>query len=500
MEIRIERGDILSQSADLLVVASYEGEDYETAFMKRLDDLLLGKVSKMAKMNEFTGKTGQSMLLPAPDGLAVEYILIVGLGVMGSTTAEAAREAAGQAVQMAKKLNLKSVVMEFFGEDHVDFDARLFGQSIAEALYLANYAFSDYKKNNAKKHLDRVVIIAEDGHDVRKAESGVEKARLINDGVTLARDLVNTPAMQMTPTRLAELATRIAKESQGYIKCQILDRKDCEKLGMGAYLGVAMGSEEAPKFIHLTYRGDKSKKKLVIVGKGITFDSGGLSLKPADSMMTMKCDMAGAASVLGVFSTLSALRPDLEVHGLIAAAENMPSHRAIRPGDILTAGNGKTIEVLNTDAEGRLTLADALVYAGKLEADYIVDLATLTGACVVGLGEEIAGLMSNHAVFANKILSAAATAGEKIWEMPLEPRYRSLNESDIADLRNIPTNRYGGSLTAGLFLQEFVDAKQPWAHLDIAGPAFAEKPMASYIEKGGTGFGVRTLIRLLENL
>jgi leucyl aminopeptidase len=500
MEIRIERGDILSQSADLLVVASYEGEDYGTAFMKRLDDLLLGKVSKLALMNEFQGKSGQSMLLPAPDGLNVEYILIVGLGVMGSTTIETAREASGLAVQTAKKLNLKTVVMEFFGEDHLDFDARLFGQAIAEALYLANYTFSDYKKINAKKHLNSVVIIAEDGRDVRKAESGVEKARLINEGVTLARDLVNTPAMQMTPTRLADLAIRIAKQSDGYVKCQILERKDCEKLGMGAYLGVALGSDEAPKFIHLTYRGEKAKKKLAIVGKGITFDSGGLSLKPADSMMTMKCDMAGAATVLGVFSTLSALRPELEIHGLIAATENMPSHKAIRPGDILTALNGKTIEVLNTDAEGRLTLADALVYAAKLEPDYLIDLATLTLACAVGLGEEIAGLMSNHAVLANKILTAAATSGEKIWEMPLEPRYRQLNESDIADLRNIPTSRYGGSLTAGLFLQEFVDPKQPWAHLDIAGPAFAERPMASYIEKGGTGFGVRTLIRLMDNL
>lgn len=500
MEIRIERGDILSQSADLLVIASYEGEDYQTAFMKRLDDILLGKVTKMAQMNEFEGKPGQSMLIPAPDGMAVEYVLIVGLGVMGSTTLEAAREAAGQAVQTAKKLSLKTVVMEFFGEDHVDFDARLFAQSLAEALYLANYSFSDFKKNNAKKHLTSVVIIAEDGHDARKAEVGVERARLIDQGVTLARDLVNTPAMQMTPTRLADLAVRIAKESDGFIKCQILNRKECEKLGMGAYLGVAMGSDEEPKFIHLIYTGAKTKKTIAIVGKGITFDSGGLSLKPADSMMTMKCDMAGAASVLGTFTALSSLRPDLEVHGIIAATENMPSHKAMRPGDILMASNGKSIEVLNTDAEGRLTLADALVYAGKLNVDYIVDLATLTGACVVGLGEEIAGLMSNNAIFANKILSAAATCGEKMWEMPLEPRYKSLNESDIADIRNIPTNRYGGSLTAGLFLQEFVDAKQPWAHIDIAGPAFAERPMASYIEKGGTGYAVRTLVRLIENL
>ena len=216
-------------------------------------------------------------------------------------------------------------------------------------------------------------------------------------------------------------------------------------------------------------------------------------------MMTMNCDMARAAAVLGFFSALAQLRPRVEVHGIVAATENMPSGKAIRPGDVVKASNGKTIEILNTDAEGRLTLADALTYAKKLEPTALVDLATLTGACVVALGEEITGLMSNNDNLAGSILGAAHRAGEKMWRMPLEKRYRSLVESDIADLRNIATTRYGGSLTAGLFLEEFVDGL-PWAHLDIAGPAFAEKPMASYIGKGGTGHGVRTLVELVEGM
>lgn len=500
MQINIERGDILSARADLLAIAAYEGEDWQSGFMQRLGELLQGKMEKMAKASDFSGKPGQSILLPAPDGMPVEYVLLVGLGVMGSTTAEGAREASGMVLAQAKKLGLSTVAMEFFGEDHDDFDGSVFGQAMIEALLLGDYQFTTYKESKTKTKIETITIFAEDGRDVRKAQVGIDRAQAMAQGVYLARDLVNTPALEMTPTHLADVAKEIAKNSKGCIEAMILDKTACEKLGMGAYLGVAMGSDEPPKFIHLIYTPEKGKKSIAVVGKGITFDSGGLSLKPADGMMTMKCDMAGAAAVLGLFKALSIVKPNVRVHGIVAATENMPSGKAMRPGDVLRASNGKTIEVLNTDAEGRLTLADALVYAGKLQPDYLVDLATLTGACLVGLGEEIAGLMSNNATFANRILTAAATEGEKMWEMPLEARYRSQNESDVADLRNIPISRYGGSLTAGLFLQEFVDPEQPWAHIDIAGPAFAEKPLSSYLGKGGTGFGVRTLVELIENL
>ncbi|MCH8049715.1 leucyl aminopeptidase [Patescibacteria group bacterium] len=501
MEIFVKKGDILASEADLLVVGAYEGGDWDNDFMSRLNTLLGGKFKKLAQAQDFTGRVGQSLLFPAPDKMSVEYVFVVGLGKAGHSLKNTAREAAGNVVQTAKKLGLATVALEMFGEDdEVHFHARSFAQAISEALLLADYTFETYKKKSKKSSLKEVTIVAENGRDANTAEKGVKEAISTIKGVILARDLVNTPAKDMTPTRLAEAAQDIAKSSRGAVRVRVYDREQCEKKNMGSYLAVAQGSEEEPKFIHLIYKPKKVKKKIALVGKGITFDSGGLSLKAASHMETMKCDMAGAAAILGVFASLSALRPQLEIHGIIAATENLPSGRAIKPGDVVRASNGKSIEILNTDAEGRLTLADALHYAAKQKPDYIIDLATLTGACMVALGEEIAGVMSNNPKFANQVLNASAEAGEKMWELPLEKRYRKLLESDVADLRNIATTSYGGSLTAGLFLQEFVPEGTPWVHIDIAGPAFAERPIASYLGKGGTGFGVRTLVNLLGSL
>ncbi len=494
MQMNVVKGDILETSADLLVIGSYSGEKSENPFMTRLNELLAGKLDKAIKAQKFEGKVGQSLLLPAPDRMDVEYVMIVGLGKLGQDgLARVAREAAGMALTTAKRLGLKRLALECFGEDDDGFDAKVVIQGMGEAILLANYYFSVYKEEKQKNQLKEVLIVAEDGRDARKGEKALQIARVMADGTTIARDLVNTPGKDMTPTRLAEAAIELARVTKG-IKVKILERKDCEKKKMNSFLAVDQGSEEDLKFIHLSYKPEKTtKKKIAVVGKGVTFDSGGLSLKPGASMETMKCDMAGAAAVLGLFATLGTLKPKVEVHGIIAATENMPSGKAIRPGDIVRASNGKTIEILNTDAEGRLTLADALVYAQKLNPDYVVDLATLTGACVVALGEEIAAVMSNDAKLANSLIVSGSEADEKIWEMPLEPRYIPLVESDVADLRNIAKSRYGGSLTAGLFLQGFIKDEQKWAHLDIAGPAFAERPMGSYVPKGGTGFGVRTL-------
>lgn len=500
MEISVQKGDVLASQGDLLVVGAYEGNDWQNAFMVHLDELLGGKFNKLAKAQEFEGKVGQSILFPAPDAMQVGYVLVVGLGKQGERLLDAAREAAGLAVQTIKQLGLKNMAVEMFGEDdEVNFIARDFGQAVAEAMLLADYSFQTYKKKAKKSSLKSITIVAENGRDANAAARGVEKAEVIFRGVKLARDIVNTPAQDMKPRTLTEIASEIAKESKGCIKVKVFDREQCAKKKMGLFLAVAQGADEEPQFIHLTYKPERGKKKIAVVGKGITFDSGGLSLKPADYMQNMKCDMAGAAAVLGLFRTLAELRPKMEVHGIIAATENVPSARATKPGDIARAANGKSVEILNTDAEGRLALADSLIYAAKQEPDAIVDLATLTGACLIALGEEVAGLMGNNAKFANEVLNAAAAAGEKLWEMPLEQRYVKLLESDVADLRNIATTRYGGSLTAGLFLQQFVDKATPWAHLDIAGPAFAERPLSSYIGKGGSGFGVRTLINLIES-
>jgi leucyl aminopeptidase len=277
---------------------------------------------------------------------------------------------------------------------------------------------------------------------------------------------------------------------------QVFERADCRKMGMGAFLGVAAGSEQPPKFIHLTYTPKgRSRRRVAVIGKGITFDSGGLDLKTAEGMLRMKDDMSGAAAVLGIMKALPQLRPALEVHGLIAATENMPSGTATRPGDVLRAMNGTTIEIGNTDAEGRLTLADAICYASqKVGAEEIIDMATLTGACVVALGPLCSGLFANDQALADRLLAAAETAGERVWQLPLIEEYRENLKSDVADLNNVGP-RGGGAITAGLFLKEFAGDK-PWAHLDIAGPAFIEKdtPLAP---KGATGYAVRTILTYL---
>lgn len=503
MDITAVKGDILGQNADLLVVGVYHQENWENAFVDRLNESLSGKFRKFAKIHEFSGEAGQSMLFPAPSAFPAEYILVVGLGSFEMMSLEVAREATGVAVQTAQRLGLASIAIELFGEDEgvANFHARNSGDAIATAALLCDYQFINYKKPKGKKKVQSLTIVAEDGRDAKNALRGVENAIMIVGGVTVARDLVNTPAKDMSPSRLAEAAQALAGMSSGLVKAKILDREACEKKNMGAFLAVSQGSIEEPKFIHLIYKPKKTTKKIIaLVGKGVTFDSGGLSLKPANYMESMKCDMAGAAAVLGVFAILPRLQPNMEIHGIIAATENMPGGRAIRPGDIVKASNGKTIEILNTDAEGRLTLADALHYACELGPSVVIDMATLTGSCMVALGEEVAGLMSPDAKLANQILSSAADVGERMWELPLEPRYRRLIESDIADYRNIATSAYGGTLTAGLFLKEFVDPNVRWAHVDVAGPAYAERPIGSYLSKGGTGYGVRTMVNLIENL
>jgi len=316
-------------------------------------------------------------------------------------------------------------------------------------------------------------------------------------GTIFARDLVNEPSSTMTPTALARAAKALAKQKT--ITCTVFGKKEITKFGMGAFLGVTKGSDEEPKFIKLVYKAPNAAHTICLVGKGITYDSGGLSLKPSTGMETMKCDMAGAAAILGVFEALAFIKPNIQVVGLIAACENMPSGHAIKPGDVVRAMNGKTIEVLNTDAEGRLILADALSYAEKfVKSAYTIDIATLTGACMVALGEDVAGVFANDDGLATGLLQASAIAGEKFWRLPLEKAYEADLKSPIADIQNISKVRYGGAINGALFLKEFVGENTKWAHLDIAGPAFAEKETA-ISRFGGTGFSVRTLLSFIES-
>ncbi|MFA6018264.1 MAG: leucyl aminopeptidase [Patescibacteria group bacterium] len=498
MNILGEKIDLFSAKADVLILSIFGGVAFNVeAAVAGLPELVRKGALRQMKTLDFQAKSNESIVIEFEQGHAHSLVLI-GLGDAETATLETAREMIGTAVGIAHRLGAKSIAVEL--PVPPDGDIADIAEAIVVGAQLADYAFDAYKPKNGAKRLKEMTLCLKNGRDLIRVRKSVEHGNAVATGVNVARDLVNMPAHIMTPTALAETATLIVKEGGKNMTLKVLDREECELLGMGAYLAVAQGSDHPPKFLHLTYTPERAtRKRLAVVGKGVTFDSGGLSLKPADSMVTMKCDMAGAAAVLGLFTVIGQLQPRIEIHGIIAAAENMPSGRAIRPGDIVKASNGKTIEILNTDAEGRLTLADALTYAVNLKPTAIVDLATLTGACVVALGEEIAGLMSNDEVLAESVLLAAGDAGEKVWHMPLEKRYASLIESDVADLRNIGTSRYGGTLTAGLFLQEFVE-NSPWAHLDIAGPAFFEKPGGSYLGKGGTGYGVRTLVELLEKI
>ncbi len=512
MKLTLRKGDLTQEACDLLVVNEFSADRQRRSAAAEggegvwkvggatgaVDKALGGLLSQTMKEDHFEPTLGATLLVRTPAGSKIKRVLVVGLGPKKEFGEETVRQAAAVSLNVAKGLKIKRVVSILHGAGAGGLHPRISGKAMAEGILLAAYNFAKYKSKSEGKLPDQFEIVSHDGRAVRAASEGLALGEAYARGTILARDLVNEPAQHMRPVDLVTAAKAVAAASHGKIRVRVYDRSQLEKMGAGGILGVSRGSDHEPYMVHFTYKPSKAKRCVALVGKAITFDSGGISLKPSDGMMTMKCDMAGAAAVIGAFSVLSELRPNVEVHGIFGACENMPSGKAIVPGDVLRAMNKKTIEVLNTDAEGRVTLADTLTYALKQKPDVMIDLATLTGACVVALGEEIAGVMSNDPKVAQKILMAAAHAGEKMWELPLEQNYKKLVISEVADLKNIAGSRWGGTLTAGLFLEEFVDGK-PWAHLDIAGPAFAEKPLNPYTKHGGTGFGVRTLLEFLRS-
>lgn len=424
------------------------------------------------------------------------HILLVTLGKEGMTVGKWLETCAkiGKKVSETKAENCAITIPD---EIKKALGVKVSVKGFIEGTSLGLYSFSRYQKKNEDSTLEEVFIDV-GSNEVTEAKEGVALGLETSKAVSFTRDLVNEPSSVTTPTFLALTAQSIAKEDPR-VTCEVLEVADMKRLGMGGLLGIAKGSDEDPKFIRLEYKG-KSEKTIVLVGKGITFDSGGLSLKSDNGMETMKMDMAGAATVLGIFSALKTLKPTVNIVGLIAACENMPSGKAIKPGDVVTALNGKTIEIVNTDAEGRVILADALSYASKFEKpDALIDLATLTGACMVALGEEIAGLFVNNERLAEALKTSASHTGERIWELPLVPEYRELIKGRVGDVKNSAGKKYGGAITAALFLEHFVDPDISWAHLDIAGPAFEEKgkPLTPY---GGTGFAVRMLLDYVSNV
>ena len=466
----------------------------ETAWKKELGELdrtFFSSVILHAEVQGFTGGFGKFFSYPVVDKTKVRRILLAGTGKSADLNTYRIRKVAALLVKQVRALGSVNLALCLTSEPASTLKTADLVAALTEGLLLGSYRFQKYQENRKDEKLVEVWYLVSAAR-LELAAQTIERGKLFSQATNYARDLINEPPSLTTPTYLAHEAKKLVKKG---IAVEILDKKQIEKLGMNSYLSVSRGSDEAPKFIKLTYKA--GRQRVVIAGKAITFDTGGLSLKDSKNMETMKLDMAGAASVLGIFSVLVALKPNVTVTGLIAATENMPGPKATKPGDIVKAFNGKTIEILNTDAEGRLTLADVLSYAVTLRPEVIIDLATLTGACMVALGEEIAGVWSNNSQLTANLQKSAEQAGEKIWPMPLEDEYRDLVKSDVADLRNIAKNRYGGAVTAALFLEEFVD-KTAWAHFDIAGPAFEEKE-TPVNPKGGVGFGVRLLLNWLKS-
>ena len=482
----------LDWTGDCLVIGLLEESLPLTGILSELNNKVGGLLQTLIEEESFEGKVGTSAITRLAPNSSVKKIGIVGLGSSDGMALESLRRGAANAARLAKKAKSASLAISFpVWNNGQSLTASALTEGISLALNQDNRFKSEGFKSegSAKKgpELSEAHLLAFAGE-----EAAIERAQLICEGVVLARELVAAPPNVVTPDKLADTAAEIA-QSYG-LELNILEQEQCEALGMGAFLGVAKASDLPPRFIHLTYKpATAAKRKLAIIGKGLTFDSGGLNLKPSGSgIEMMKIDMGGAAAVLGAAKAIAQIKPDIEVHFISAATENMVSGHAMRPGDILTASNGKTIEVNNTDAEGRLTLADALVYADKLGVDSIIDLATLTGACVVALGDDIAAVFSPNEELAQSLSKAAELSGEKLWPMPMEDKYFEGLKSVVADMKNTGP-RAGGSITAALFLQQFVK-DTPWAHLDIAGPVWSEKE-SGYNNPGATGYGVRMLVQ-----
>jgi leucyl aminopeptidase len=488
--LRLTTIDIKNKKLETLVVPVCEDADiYKQTALKRLTD-----AAKNHK--EFVGKSKEMIVLYDIPGIQAERVVFIGLGKAGEISAENLRQCAGTAVKYCIAQKLSSAVIAAPTVKTLPVVQQAVLEAIMEGAYLGNHIFDAFKSEKGDSPLKRVAILVPEG--VQKRFGGLaKKIQTICDGTLLARNWVSTPPNAKTPVQFAGIVSRLAKKEK--LTVTVLDQKNLSELGFGALLAVAAGSKNPPRLLILDYRPKGAQKTLALIGKGVTFDSGGINLKPSGSLADMKMDMAGAAVVGAAMIALAKLKPGQRIIGAMPLVENMPSGTAARPGDIIKTYTGKTVEIGNTDAEGRLILADTLAYIEKkYKPGMVIDLATLTGACVMALGEKIAGTFSTNDALAESIAIAGEQTHERCWRLPMPDDYKEMLKSDFADISNMANSRWGGAITAALFLSEFVGETR-WAHIDIAGPAYAKKGHA-YCGPGGTGFGVRLLCRLVELL
>lgn len=495
MNIEVISGAVTEIVCDAIIIGLFEGEQ-PSGTTGVIDKALHHHVTEIIRDMPGCGKYGETTIIHTFGAISAKRIILLGLGKKSEISGDKVRALIAVAMRAARKINSQTVAVSIHNEtDKLEADHT--AQAVIEGTIMGLYQFTYYKTSKKdNQDIGKVIIIENDTAKLDEIKNKVQEGKIIAESVNLARDLVNHPAQYMTPTKMASHAREIA-EQYGF-ELTILEKEDMQQQGMGALMAVAQGSIEPPKLIILKYQGNPESQEIIaLVGKAITFDSGGISIKPSQKMDEMKGDMAGGAAVLGAMMALGQLRSKVNIIAVVPCTENMPSGSAFRPGDILTSLSGKTIEVLSTDAEGRLILADAVTYAKQLNATKIVDLATLTGACVIGLGTVYSGVLTNNQEWCQTVIKAGQIIGEKMWELPNDTEYLEQIKSSIADLKNTG-GRNAGTITAGLFIGEFA-GKTPWVHIDIAGTSDTEKDKG-YNLKGGTGVGVRTLVQLMKLL
>jgi leucyl aminopeptidase len=493
MKLSVEVKDVTKVEADAIIIGLFESAGKLSGDASVLDKKLKGAISRIIEKGQFKGKYNDTFVLHTLNSLPAGIVAIAGLGKKSEFTIDKIRSVMGQTCRTLRKYNCQRIATVIHGLDIKGISVSTASQAIAEGTILGLYHFNRHvtKKENSND-VKELVIVDHENKNLKLINSSIKKGQIIAEAANFARDMENEPSNFMTPTHMAAIAKDVASKYK--LNYKIFEKKEMQSLGMGALLGVARGSDEPPKMMILHYRGNPGSRKIMgYLGKGITFDSGGISIKPSEGMGDMKGDMSGGASVIAAMSAIAQLKPKVNITAIVPATENMPSGHSLKPGDIIKASNGKTIEVVNTDAEGRLILSDALSYAVKLKLSPLIDVATLTGACQVALGGICSGIFTNNQNWLKKVIKAGDDAGERLWQLPMYEEYKEQNKSDVADVKN-SGGRYGGAITAAQFLSEFV-ADTPWVHVDIAGTDRRDSDRG-YMVKGASGVIVRTLINL----